>query len=41
MLTEENIPYLKRTLYGMDTLSKEENIEAKKLLADQIASYSS
>jgi len=30
MLTEENIPFLKRTLYDMDALTEDENVEAKK-----------
>ncbi len=40
MLTQENIPFLKRTLYEMDTLTEEENIEAKSILTNQISSYS-
>ncbi len=34
--TEEHIPFLKRTLYAMDALTEEENIEAKKILASKI-----
>ena len=36
MLTEENIPFLKRTLYDMDALTEDENIEAKKILASKV-----
>lgn len=34
--TEVHIPYLKDTLYNMDTLTEEENTEARKILASQI-----
>lgn len=34
--TEEHIPFLKRTLYGMDELTDDEKIEAKKILTSKI-----